>query len=710
MYPHLIISNLLPQTIHLRPIASLTQDLRFESGTKSSIVLSNTQLTYELSLSEGFAERTFLSLTAAIRIPFVLDGTFVELEVTETSMQIVAVFRKALIPQALMITNLLPTSAVAVGQDEQVFLNVCEPMSTAMIAYSHPFENRPFFLHLPSSVFRLDLVDVNRVEKCGDLFVKVAVESRHRKFIIVSDHEIVPKKSRKTEKVVIACPRATISIIDYTYRELALLSWEDINFRFTPRPDITRLSLSVRQIQIDDLHPLAQMPVVLCGSQVDGLPWLELKLASLSSPELFVAIEEFSLCVHPVRLFIDVGFCNDLLRSLRSLPTQKKKKIPMPASKHERHGRRTETITAKRLMIDPLVISLNVRSKTGRPSQFEYAYSYMNYIPDITDGLISMPAIDLSECIMTKGFVETQIMDPFKSAMIKQGMKLMLSLDILFNPATFTGNITRQLEKLSKGRLASIAAIGASPLLQFGSHLMNGASKLLHFMSFDDERRIRVAGINQTAKETVIGGIELMGEKIAEGADSVLWTPVEGVRNEGVLGVLAGIGEGFLDLVSKPVLGFVDAGIGLIHGARKAIDGEEVVFRRVRLARVFPLKMIRPVDPFCWKLQNAVQLASLSLKTYSERLELVFQDLRSKRWVCIGEKFLAVVDNDLVISGLWSLDKMDHGVSEGKKLELGFKIRNEEPVVCSFITSDEEIACRAAMYAVSQANYLLIGE
>jgi hypothetical protein len=329
----------------------------------------------------------------------------------------------------------------------------------------------------------------------------------------------------------------------------------------------------------------------------------------------------------------------------------------------------------------------------------------MKYIPDITDGNISMPAIEFRNSIMTKGFIDTQIWRPFRRAMFLQMLKLFFSLDVLLNPAVVKANIFRQLNKLSNGRLASIAALGASPVLQIGCNVVNNVSKLLQLISGGESQISCITGINQTAGEVALEGIEGLGGRIVEGADSVLFKTLQQAKNEGLIGIFAGFGEGFVDFVTKPVLGLFDASVGLMFGAKKAIDGDDMIYRRVRIARAFPLKIIKHIDPFCWKLQNVVQMSSVSLKTHLETTEIVFNEVNSRRWVWIGQHFLVVVDGDLNIVGFLCLKDVKCVVCEGKRVELNFAGN-----VCQFLTSDAEIASRVARYTVFRGNCLSIGE
>jgi hypothetical protein len=464
--------------------------------------------------------------------------------------------------------------------------------------------------------------------------------------------------------------------------------------------------LSVQQVQFDDLNPMAQLPVFMYGAPDGFRPWLHVQIQSLSKHPAFVALHDFTVRINPIQLCVDVVFFNDLLNSMAELRRRERNKVPAPAKKRERRGTRTGVLSARHILFDPVIVNISVRKSTTRVAEYPVMFPYLQYIPNVTDGRLEMPRLEFQDCIMTKGFVETEIMRPFRAALFRQAMKLCLSLDFLFNPSAFTTNISRQLDKLSKGRLASLAAIGASPLLQFGCHVMASCSRILHLISSDPDGPMGLVGLNQTAKEMVLDGIESASQKATEGADSVMSKAVEQAKSEGLIGVLSGFGEGFVDFVTKPLAGFVDAGIGFICGAKKAIEGDEAVFHRIRVGRVFPLKIIRTVDPFCGKIQYEI---CLTLRKFKERGEIVFQDVPSKRWVWMSQNFVVVVDEQPKIVQMWDLKTMVKGTNEGKKLELVFEKKGAGIGKCSCVVGDEEIATRAAKYAVYRANCLLVG-
>ncbi|KAH0792043.1 vacuolar protein sorting-associated protein vps13 [Histomonas meleagridis] len=318
----------------------------------------------------------------------------------------------------------------------------------------------------------------------------------------------------------------------------------------------------------------------------------------------------------------------------------------------------------------------------------------LRVIPDITNGHIVLPAFEFEECTMSQSYVQKEIISPIIKSGISQGVKLLFKTDIFM---ASTGNKSSNFAK--SGNKIDIQSMGSTVLFSTGEAALNVASKLLHFVSFDSGGGIN--RVNTTAKQAFTGGIDSFKNNIVDGFTGIIMQPIRMAKEHGAIGAFLGIGKGLIGVVTKPIAGIVDVGLGSFSAARKFFSGQdEDVIPPVRLPRAMPMidveeafkdihiDNIEKFKDFMDGAQFAFQIYRNGL--YEERIEMFVMDLKSKNWFALTQRYLFVVNNELdVVESIELKDvkglKRDgtkakivaNAVIKDKEIEIEFTSMNE---------------------------------
>lgn len=134
----------------------------------------------------------------------------------------------------------------------------------------------------------------------------------------------------------------------------------------------------------------------------------------------------------------------------------------------------------------------------------------------------------------------------------------MSSVDFLGNPLGFVNDV-------SEGVSGMIYERSVEPLVKNVTHaIFNSAAKVTETLSdglgkvtMDDEHEEMRQRIRQ-GDSHIMAGIKGLGFGILGGATGIFKQAYEGATNEGMQGLMSGIGKGIVGAVTKPVVGLLD--------------------------------------------------------------------------------------------------------------------------------------------------------
>jgi vacuolar protein sorting-associated protein 13A/C len=723
--PHVSVVNNISATVFLHPAAedgaSIGEPMAIPAGARRQLLVAATTLSYLFTTDDSDAPAVVLQFNAPIRSTFAaLGGRPIAFEVAVLGCEFLVTFGEGLIPQPLMLTNLLDRE-VRAGQ-VGFAPDPCPAGATTVLAYRDPFGCTDIHVVVGDGNADVSVVKVNSPIDCGGFFVEVVANDDGTKTIRVSETPVVSERSPGFELTCLI-NAISISFIDDDLREISLLSVRHIQAVYRTGDNIL-IALLVKSFQLDDLHPLAPLRVAAAGyPQEDDGYWLSLGATLFRDTPFMTACREVGFTLQPTLLFIDVSFLSDFIffaQHLFDVRTRFLLDPPKPAVA-SKLGQRP--FTCEDLRIDEIKINIFVRSNTDRPLIYPETVPYLSLIPDITNGEIALPVLAFQDCVMTQAFVSTQIVQTIVQTITRQGLKLLFKID-LFRPSTGTrsSNFARRIERLKSGEVHVLAQMSGSALLHGGESILGGVSKILHTVSFD--KGTQISRVNSTARETAIGAGKAIYEGFVRGITGIVMDPIEMKREKGALGVFLGIGKGLIGLVTKPICGILDGGAGALAALRSLVNNEDAdVIPPIRIARAFPDWRIddltedeggKVVAPGGVRFVDVAQFAIQMSKSnrWTRRTELFFKDRRSDeadaevRWFAFATTKLYVMDHEPKILGKLNYVEID-GVEVSHTL---VAIKPKKGETLEFEVADGVVSLQFADWLRSRIALLKVGE
>jgi vacuolar protein sorting-associated protein 13A/C len=496
-------------------------------------------------------------------------------------------------------------------------------------------------------------------------------------------------------------------------RELALLTVNRIEFQYRS-DEYVHLNLRVKSFQFDDLSPIALLRVAAAGyplSEDDFIISFQSEMHQNTS--LFTTCKDISFTMEPIIFFLDLSFVSDLLYFFRTFLRPKVQSLSFESPQPKET--KSVPFTAANLVINQIALTIFIRSNTNRRHVYPQTMGYLKLIPDITNGQIVLPAFAFQDCTMTQSYVNSQIIQPLIKAGIRQAVRLLFKTD-LFCPSTGTksSNFARRTQRLMNGEIQVIGQMGSSALLQGGETILGSVSKLLHSVSFD--RGAQIGRVNTTAKSTAIDSARAVGQGFLRGITGIIMDPIEMGRERGAIGVVLGIGKGLVGLVTKPVCGILDGGVGAMAALRKLVNNEDDdVIPPIRIARSFPAgeigilsqveggKKVQGQVRFVDAVQFAIQMSKAN--RWDLRIEMFSLDAASKCWFAFTPTKLFVMDEEPKIVRVIELKNVRGIRTQGSIVIITGKDRSETIVVIDF-----SLALAIRDWVIARAMALRIGQ
>ncbi|KAK1753207.1 putative vacuolar protein sorting-associated protein [Echria macrotheca] len=426
-----------------------------------------------------------------------------------------------------------------------------------------------------------------------------------------------------------------VSLINAQLKELAYLTFRDVQLRYSDSPLFQTVSLAVKWIQIDNqlyggIFPMILYPSVVPkrAQEIDAHPSLHAMVTRVKDDSYGVEyIKYATILLQEMTVELDEDFIYAVLEFSKvpgaawSSSDEEDKlcddNIDIPAPKQQQGGR---DIYFEVLNIQPMQLNLsfvrtervNVEDKTSSRNPIMFFFNVMTMaLGNINDAPVRFNALMLENVRVSTPVLIQNISNHYSQEALYQIHKILGSADFLGNPVGLFNNISSGFADIFYEPYQGL--IMSDRPEDFGIGLARGAGsffkKSVYGLSdsiskvtgsfakglaaatmdkqFQDRRRITRA--RNRPKHAIFGvtaGANSLFTSVASGVGGLARKPLEGAEQEGALGFFKGIGKGVVGLATKPAIGVLDFASNVSEGVRNTttvFDGSEL--DRVRLPR-----------------------------------------------------------------------------------------------------------------------------
>jgi vacuolar protein sorting-associated protein 13A/C len=437
-----------------------------------------------------------------------------------------------------------------------------------------------------------------------------------------------------------------ISLINAQLKELAYLTFKDIQLRYSDSPLIQTVSLSVKWIQIDNqlyggIFPMIVYPSVVPkkAQEVDAHPSLHAMISRVKDDSYGVLyIKYATILLQQLTIDLDEDFVFALLEfsdvpgARWTIEAEGKlcdESLDIPQPTQQAAG---QDIYFEVLNIQPMQVDLSFmrterinaedQQSTRNPIMFFLNVMTMA-IGNVNDAPIRFNALILDNVRVSTQVLIQNISNHYSQEVMYQIHKILGSADFLGNPVGLFNNISSGVtdifyepyqglilsdrpEEFGIGIAKGAASFAKKTVFGFSdsfSKFTGSLSKGLAAASLDkqfqDRRRItRARNRPKHALYGVAAGTNSLLTSVASGIGGLARKPLEGAEQEGALGFFKGVGKGVLGLATKPAVGVLDMASNVSEGIRNTttvFDGSEL--ERTRYPRFIPNDgIVRPYN------------------------------------------------------------------------------------------------------------------
>ncbi|KAK3299597.1 uncharacterized protein B0H64DRAFT_389102 [Chaetomium fimeti] len=426
-----------------------------------------------------------------------------------------------------------------------------------------------------------------------------------------------------------------VSLINSQLKELAYLTFRDVQLRYSDSPMYQTVSLAVKWIQIDNqlyggIFPMILYPSVVPkrAQEIEAHPSLHAMVTRVKDDSYGVEyIKYATVLLQEMTVELDEDFIYAVLEfskipgaSWSSTAEEDKlcdDNIDIPQPKQQQAGR---DIYFEVLNIQPMQLDLsfvrtervNVEDKTSSKNPVMFFFNVMTMaLGNINDAPVRFNALMLENVRVSIPVLVQNISNHYSQEALYQIHKILGSADFLGNPVGLFNNISSGFADIFYEPYQGL--IMSDKPEDFGLGLARGAGsffkKSVYGFSdsfskvtgsfakglaaatmdkqFQDRRRItRARNRPKHALFGVTAGANSLFTSVASGVGGLARKPLEGAEQEGALGFFKGIGKGVVGLATKPA-------IGGVRNTTTVFDGSEL--DRVRLPRYIPADgVVRP--------------------------------------------------------------------------------------------------------------------
>ncbi|KAI1497895.1 vacuolar protein sorting-associated protein 13, partial [Biscogniauxia marginata] len=437
-----------------------------------------------------------------------------------------------------------------------------------------------------------------------------------------------------------------ISLINHQLKELAYITFRDINLRYNESALYQTVSTSIKWIQVDNqlyggLFPMILYPSVVPkqAKETELHPSLHVMVTRVKDDSYGVLYVKYAtILLQQMTIDLDEDFIYAVLDYSKiqgaSWSESQEDKLcdeglDIPEPKQEQSG---QDIYFEVLNIQPMQLDLsfmrtervNIEDKTSSRNPIMFFVNVMTMaIGNVNDAPIRLNALLLENARVSIPVLTQSISNHYSQEVLYQVHKIIGSADFLGNPVGLFNSISSGItdvfyepyqglimsdkpEDLGLGIAKGAASFVKKSVYGFSDSFSKvtgsfgkGLAAATLDKQFQDRRRItRARNRPKHALFGVTAGANSFFTSVASGLGGVARKPLEGAEQEGAVGFFKGVGKGFIGLATKPAVGMFDLASNVSEGIRNTttvFDGSEL--DRVRIARFVPADgIIRPYN------------------------------------------------------------------------------------------------------------------
>jgi len=442
-----------------------------------------------------------------------------------------------------------------------------------------------------------------------------------------------------------------ISLINSQLKELAYVTFRDVQVRYNESPLYQTVSFAVKWIQIDNqlyggIFPMLLYPSVVPkkAQEIDAHPSVHAMVTRVKDDSYGVLyIKYATILIQQMTVELDEDFMFALIDFV-NIPGAAwagndnegqlcDETLGIPQSKQQQSG---QDMYFEVLNIQPMQLDLSFmrtervnaamaegeKSSSKNPIMFFFNVMTMA-IGNVNDAPVRLNALMLENVRVSTPVLVQNISNHYSQEALYQIHKILGSADFLGNPVGLFNNISSGLTdifyepyqglilsdtpeefglSIAKGAASFVkkSVYGFSDSFsKFTGSLSKGLAAATLDKQFQDRRRItRSRNRPKHALYGVTTGANSLFTSVASGVGGLARKPLEGAEQEGALGFFKGVGKGVLGLATKPAIGVLDMASNVSEGIRNTttvFDGSEL--DRVRHARFVPADgVVRPYN------------------------------------------------------------------------------------------------------------------
>ncbi|QPG98509.1 hypothetical protein C2857_007681 [Epichloe festucae Fl1] len=436
-----------------------------------------------------------------------------------------------------------------------------------------------------------------------------------------------------------------ISLVNAQLKELAYVTFRDVQLRFSDSSLIQTVSLAVKWMQIDNqlyggIFPIVLYPSVVPkkANEVDAHPSLHAMVSRVKDDSYGVTyIKYATVLLQQMTVDLDEDFVFALL-DFSNVPgaswtaAEEEGKlcdedldIPEPSQQQGGQDMYFEVLNIQPMQIDLSFMRterVNAEDKTSSRNPIMFFLNVMTMaIGNVNDAPIRFNALMLDNVRVSIPVLIQNMTNHYSQEVMFQIHKILGSADFLGNPVGLFNNISSGVtdifyepyqglilsdrpEEFGIGIAKGAASFAKKTVFGFSdsfSKFTGSLSKGLAAASLDKQfqDRRRIAKARNRPKHALYGvtaGANSLFTSVASGVGGLARKPLEGAEQEGALGFFKGVGKGVLGLATKPAVGVLDMASNVSEGIRNTttvFDGQEI--DRARFPRFIPSDgIVRP--------------------------------------------------------------------------------------------------------------------
>ncbi|KAG5658037.1 hypothetical protein KAF25_006988 [Fusarium avenaceum] len=439
-----------------------------------------------------------------------------------------------------------------------------------------------------------------------------------------------------------------LSLVNAQMKELAYLTFRDVQLRYSDSPLVQTVSMAIKWIQIDNqlyggIFPMILYPSVVPkkAQEVEAHPSLHAMVSRVKDDSYGVLyIKYATILLQEMTIDLDEDFVFALL-DFTNVPgaswtevddtgklCDENLEIPKPSGQPIGQDIYFEVLNIQPMQLNLSFMRTERVNAEDKPSSRNPIMFFLNVmtmaVGNVNDAPLRFNALILDNVRVTTAVLIQNFSSHYSQEVMYQIHKILGSADFLGNPVGLFNSISSGVtdvfyepyqglilsdkpEEFGLGIAKGAASFAKKTVFGFSdsfSKFTGSLSKGLAAASLDkqfqDRRRItRARNRPKHALYGVTAGANSFITSVASGVGGLARKPLEGAEQEGALGFFKGVGKGFIGLATKPAVGVLDMASNVSEGIRNTttvFDGQEL--DRSRYPRYIPQDgIVRPYNP-----------------------------------------------------------------------------------------------------------------